>query len=79
MAIKMKPQGRRFKKFEIWTKMAKVSKPQGPKWQFTLNLKKGKNKVNFKCVPTYKSNVVYTLVNLNFKIKLLILNLEILY
>ncbi|MFS8025299.1 hypothetical protein Hanom_Chr16g01473351 [Helianthus anomalus] len=38
MAIKVKPQGPRFKKFEIWTKMAKVSKPQGPKWQFTLIL-----------------------------------------
>ncbi|MFS7903276.1 hypothetical protein Hanom_Chr01g00022151 [Helianthus anomalus] len=37
MAIKLKPQGPRFKKFEIWTKMAKVPKPQGPKWQFTLN------------------------------------------
>ncbi|MFS8010003.1 hypothetical protein Hanom_Chr14g01291881 [Helianthus anomalus] len=35
MAIKMKPQGPRFKKFEIWTKMTKVPKPQGPKWQFT--------------------------------------------
>ncbi|MFS7910646.1 hypothetical protein Hanom_Chr02g00108721 [Helianthus anomalus] len=36
MATKCKPQGTRFKKFEIWTKMAKVPKPQGPKWQFTL-------------------------------------------
>ncbi|MFS7934838.1 hypothetical protein Hanom_Chr05g00396351 [Helianthus anomalus] len=36
MAIKLKPQGPRFKKFEIWTKMTKVPKPQGPKWQFTL-------------------------------------------
>ncbi|KAF5810715.1 hypothetical protein HanXRQr2_Chr04g0172901 [Helianthus annuus] len=36
MTIKVKPQGPRFKKFEIWTKMAKVPKPQGPKWQFTL-------------------------------------------
>ncbi|MFS7957786.1 hypothetical protein Hanom_Chr07g00670501 [Helianthus anomalus] len=36
MAIKCKPQGPRCKKFEIWTKMAKVPKPQGPKWQFTL-------------------------------------------
>ncbi|MFS7919621.1 hypothetical protein Hanom_Chr03g00214851 [Helianthus anomalus] len=36
MAIKVKPQGPRFKKFEIWTIMAKVPKPQGPKWQFTL-------------------------------------------
>ncbi|MFS8015265.1 hypothetical protein Hanom_Chr15g01354371 [Helianthus anomalus] len=35
----MKPQGPRFKKFEIWTKMAKMPKPQGPKWQFTLFLK----------------------------------------
>ncbi|MFS7918790.1 hypothetical protein Hanom_Chr03g00205291 [Helianthus anomalus] len=38
MATKTKPQGPRFKKFEIWTKMAKVPKPQGPKWQFTLLL-----------------------------------------
>ncbi|MFS7939698.1 hypothetical protein Hanom_Chr05g00454951 [Helianthus anomalus] len=36
MAIKVKPQRPRFKKFEIWTKMAKVPKQQGPKWQFTL-------------------------------------------
>ncbi|MFS7913872.1 putative sec1-like protein [Helianthus anomalus] len=36
MTIKVKPQGPRFKKFEIWTKMSKVPKPQGPKWQFTL-------------------------------------------
>ncbi|MFS7931286.1 hypothetical protein Hanom_Chr04g00354191 [Helianthus anomalus] len=36
MATKYKPQGPRCKKFEIWTKMAKVPKPQGPKWQFTL-------------------------------------------
>ncbi|MFS7902986.1 hypothetical protein Hanom_Chr01g00018311 [Helianthus anomalus] len=36
MATKVKLQGPRFKKFEIWTKMAKVPKPQGPKWQFTL-------------------------------------------
>ncbi|KAJ0765798.1 hypothetical protein HanPI659440_Chr08g0307731 [Helianthus annuus] len=35
MATKHKPQGPRCKKFEIWTKMAKVPKPQGPKWQFT--------------------------------------------
>ncbi|MFS7971626.1 hypothetical protein Hanom_Chr09g00835051 [Helianthus anomalus] len=27
MTIKMKPQGPIFKKFEIWTKMAKVPKP----------------------------------------------------
>ncbi|MFS7976789.1 hypothetical protein Hanom_Chr10g00896501 [Helianthus anomalus] len=40
MAIKTKPQGPRFKKFEIWTKMAKVPKPQGPKWQFTLFFKR---------------------------------------
>ncbi|MFS7978582.1 hypothetical protein Hanom_Chr10g00917131 [Helianthus anomalus] len=37
MTIKVKPHGLRFKKFEIWTKLAKVPKPQGPKWQFTLN------------------------------------------
>ncbi|KAF5789184.1 hypothetical protein HanXRQr2_Chr09g0368101 [Helianthus annuus] len=23
------------KRFEFWTKVAKVTKPQGPKWQFT--------------------------------------------
>ncbi|MFS7941096.1 hypothetical protein Hanom_Chr05g00472121 [Helianthus anomalus] len=37
MATKVKSQGPRFKKFEIWTKMAKVPKPQGPKSQFTLS------------------------------------------
>ncbi|MFS7954466.1 hypothetical protein Hanom_Chr07g00630841 [Helianthus anomalus] len=36
MATKCKPQGPRCKKFEIWTKMTKMPKPQGPKWQFTL-------------------------------------------
>ncbi|MFS7986479.1 hypothetical protein Hanom_Chr11g01010811 [Helianthus anomalus] len=36
MAIKVKLQGPRFKEFENLTKMAKVPKPQGPKWQFTL-------------------------------------------
>ncbi|MFS8023324.1 hypothetical protein Hanom_Chr16g01450121 [Helianthus anomalus] len=36
MAIKLKPHGPKCKKFEFWTKMAKVIKPQGPKWQFTL-------------------------------------------
>ncbi|MFS7906874.1 hypothetical protein Hanom_Chr01g00064321 [Helianthus anomalus] len=35
MTIKLKPQGPRCKKFEFWTKVAKVTKPQGPKWQFT--------------------------------------------
>ncbi|MFS8023686.1 hypothetical protein Hanom_Chr16g01454371 [Helianthus anomalus] len=36
MATKLKPQGPRFKSFEIWTKVAKVTKPQGPFWQFTI-------------------------------------------
>ncbi|MFS7949466.1 hypothetical protein Hanom_Chr06g00571871 [Helianthus anomalus] len=36
MAIKLKPQGPRCKKFEFWNKVAKLTKPQGPKWQFTL-------------------------------------------
>ncbi|MFS7951389.1 hypothetical protein Hanom_Chr07g00594561 [Helianthus anomalus] len=36
MTTKCKPQGPRCNKFEIWTKMAKLTKPQGPKWQFTL-------------------------------------------
>ncbi|MFS8000733.1 hypothetical protein Hanom_Chr12g01181841 [Helianthus anomalus] len=35
MAIKLKPQGPKCKKFEFWTKVAKVIKPRGPKWQFT--------------------------------------------
>ncbi|MFS7926349.1 hypothetical protein Hanom_Chr04g00296031 [Helianthus anomalus] len=34
----MKPQGPRCKRFQIWTKIAKMTKPQGPKWQFTLNI-----------------------------------------
>ncbi|MFS7986660.1 hypothetical protein Hanom_Chr11g01012921 [Helianthus anomalus] len=38
IAIKVKPQRPRCKKFEIWTKMTKMAKPQGPKWQFTLSL-----------------------------------------
>ncbi|MFS8010189.1 hypothetical protein Hanom_Chr14g01294181 [Helianthus anomalus] len=40
MAIKLKPQGPRCKRFEFWTKVAKVTKPQGPKWQFTLSKNK---------------------------------------
>ncbi|MFS7928728.1 hypothetical protein Hanom_Chr04g00324161 [Helianthus anomalus] len=36
MAIKLKPHGPRCKRFQIWTKVAKLPKPQGPKWQFTL-------------------------------------------
>ncbi|MFS7900981.1 hypothetical protein Hanom_Chr00s157444g01824031 [Helianthus anomalus] len=36
MAIKLKPRGPRCKKFEFWTKVSKLTKPQGPKWQFTL-------------------------------------------
>ncbi|MFS8017755.1 hypothetical protein Hanom_Chr15g01384121 [Helianthus anomalus] len=39
MATKCKPQGPRCNKLEIWTKVAKLTKPQGPKWQFTLNNK----------------------------------------
>ncbi|KAJ0575171.1 hypothetical protein HanRHA438_Chr05g0204051 [Helianthus annuus] len=35
MAIKLKPQGPKCKRFEFCTKMAKVTKPQKPKWQFT--------------------------------------------
>ncbi|MFS7955016.1 hypothetical protein Hanom_Chr07g00637471 [Helianthus anomalus] len=35
MATKCKPQGPRCNKFEIWTKVAKLAKPQGPKRQFT--------------------------------------------
>ncbi|MFS8026120.1 hypothetical protein Hanom_Chr16g01483211 [Helianthus anomalus] len=41
MAIKLKPQGPRCKRFEFWTKVAKVTKPRGPKWQFTqININK---------------------------------------
>ncbi|MFS7894248.1 hypothetical protein Hanom_Chr00s001429g01682431 [Helianthus anomalus] len=36
MATKCKPHGPRCNKFEIWTKVAKLAQPQGPKWQFTL-------------------------------------------
>ncbi|MFS7911170.1 hypothetical protein Hanom_Chr02g00114891 [Helianthus anomalus] len=36
MATKCKPQGPRFKKFGFWTKVAKMSKPQGPFWLLTL-------------------------------------------
>ncbi|MFS8010017.1 hypothetical protein Hanom_Chr14g01292031 [Helianthus anomalus] len=36
MAIKLKPQGPRCKRFEFWTKVTKVTKAQEPKWQFTL-------------------------------------------
>ncbi|MFS7898822.1 putative microtubule-severing ATPase [Helianthus anomalus] len=36
MATKLKPRESRFKRFKFWTKVAKVIKPQGPFWQFTL-------------------------------------------
>ncbi|MFS7899978.1 hypothetical protein Hanom_Chr05g00412661 [Helianthus anomalus] len=36
IATKLKPQGPRFKRFEFWTKVEKVTEPQGPFWQFTL-------------------------------------------
>ncbi|KAJ0852048.1 hypothetical protein HanRHA438_Chr14g0633771 [Helianthus annuus] len=49
MATKCKPQGPRCKKFEIWTKMAKVPKPQGPKWQFTQKIISLKNHVYYMC------------------------------
>ncbi|MFS7893130.1 hypothetical protein Hanom_Chr00s000810g01663641 [Helianthus anomalus] len=35
MATKLKPHRPSFKRFEFWTKVAKVTKPQGPFWQFT--------------------------------------------
>ncbi|MFS7985452.1 hypothetical protein Hanom_Chr11g00998521 [Helianthus anomalus] len=37
LAKKLKPYGPIFKRFEFWTKMAKVTKPQGPFWQFSLS------------------------------------------
>ena len=52
MATKVKPQGPRFKKFEIWTKMAKGPKPQGPKWQFTLKTINNKQKKLHACLST---------------------------
>ncbi|KAJ0941596.1 hypothetical protein HanRHA438_Chr02g0096191 [Helianthus annuus] len=39
MATKCKPQGPRFKNFGFWTKMAKVSKSQGPFWLLTQKKK----------------------------------------
>ncbi|MFS7911801.1 hypothetical protein Hanom_Chr02g00122351 [Helianthus anomalus] len=38
MTTKLKPQGPRYKRFEFCTKVAKVTKAQGPFWQFTLIL-----------------------------------------
>ncbi|MFS7899372.1 hypothetical protein Hanom_Chr00s054895g01782261 [Helianthus anomalus] len=35
MATKLKPHELRFKRFEFWIKVTKVTKPQGPFWQFT--------------------------------------------
>ncbi|MFS7951607.1 hypothetical protein Hanom_Chr07g00597121 [Helianthus anomalus] len=43
MTTKCKPQGPRCNKFEIWTKVTKLAKPQGPKWQFTLLFFSSKN------------------------------------
>ncbi|MFS7908360.1 hypothetical protein Hanom_Chr01g00082251 [Helianthus anomalus] len=39
MTTKFKRQGFILKKFEFWTKVAKVTKPQRPFWQFTLTKK----------------------------------------
>ncbi|MFS7942718.1 hypothetical protein Hanom_Chr06g00491711 [Helianthus anomalus] len=36
MTTKLNPNGPRFKMFEFWIKVAKVTKPQKPLWQFTL-------------------------------------------
>ncbi|MFS7999040.1 hypothetical protein Hanom_Chr12g01161311 [Helianthus anomalus] len=56
MTIKLKPQGPRCKRFEFWTKVAKVTKPQGPKWQFTLTiLKKSKLESNTSVLYKYCS------------------------
>ncbi|MFS7945086.1 hypothetical protein Hanom_Chr06g00519841 [Helianthus anomalus] len=38
MTTKLKQQGPKFKRFKFWTKVAKVTKPHGPLWQFTLYL-----------------------------------------
>ncbi|MFS7962115.1 hypothetical protein Hanom_Chr08g00722861 [Helianthus anomalus] len=38
MATKLKPQGPKFKRFEFWIKVTKVTKSHGPFWQFTLLL-----------------------------------------
>ncbi|KAJ0437186.1 hypothetical protein HanHA300_Chr16g0599161 [Helianthus annuus] len=35
ITIKLKPRGPRFKRFEFWTKVVKLTKPQGPFSQFT--------------------------------------------
>ncbi|MFS7969646.1 hypothetical protein Hanom_Chr09g00811621 [Helianthus anomalus] len=37
MTTKLKPQGPDSNGFKFWTKVAKVTKPQGPFWQFTLS------------------------------------------
>ncbi|MFS7956591.1 hypothetical protein Hanom_Chr07g00656391 [Helianthus anomalus] len=37
MTIKVKPQGLKYKMFQIYTKVIKITKPQRPKWQFTLH------------------------------------------
>ncbi|MFS7901946.1 hypothetical protein Hanom_Chr01g00005561 [Helianthus anomalus] len=66
MAIKTKPQGPRFKKFEIWTKMAKVPKPQGPKWQFTLNIITNNITVNYLKKIRFISTIITDLFNYYF-------------
>ncbi|MFS7914617.1 hypothetical protein Hanom_Chr02g00155531 [Helianthus anomalus] len=54
MAVKLKPQGPRCKRFEFWTKVAKVTKPQGPKWQFAnismFSLHDVRNELTSPCV-----------------------------
>ncbi|MFS7902689.1 hypothetical protein Hanom_Chr01g00014161 [Helianthus anomalus] len=51
----MKPQGPRCKRFEIWTKVTKLTKPQGLKWQFTLFLK----------ISIYKHTTLYSFLSLS--------------
>ncbi|MFS8001073.1 hypothetical protein Hanom_Chr13g01185931 [Helianthus anomalus] len=36
MTIKLKSKGTKFKRFEFWIKVTKVTKPQGSFWKFTL-------------------------------------------
>ncbi|MFS7988327.1 hypothetical protein Hanom_Chr11g01033451 [Helianthus anomalus] len=69
MATKCKPQGPKFKNFGFWTKVVKVSKPQGPFWLLTLFFFFVNNSEN--CVLTFHFRVSF-LFSQHFKFQLIL-------
>ncbi|MFS7913539.1 hypothetical protein Hanom_Chr02g00142951 [Helianthus anomalus] len=61
MATKCKPQGPRYNKFEIWTKVVKLAKSQGLKWQFTrtIYIETFRKSCSFFDKPNYSYHYLY--------------------